>query len=208
MSDSNDLPFYERPDLTPYLIHLTKNTKPEDNFSAFENLVNIMKTGRIWGSSRQKGFIKGPYPAACFMDIPFSSLKYILNEKNCDSKRPRYEPFGVVVTKEYAYEHGCRPVLYLSNQEMSDLRIPESEKWRVVRFDGTDGKSVNWVHEREWRCKGDFHLPGKPIAALVEDSKQAERLQRRLSSSRARFEAVPQNIIPLIVLCQGLPYLP
>jgi hypothetical protein len=25
-----DLPFYERPDLTPYLVHLTKNTKQED----------------------------------------------------------------------------------------------------------------------------------------------------------------------------------
>jgi hypothetical protein len=54
-----DLPFYDRPDLTPYLIHLTKNTKEADGFSAFDNLVSILKTGRISGSSPGKGFIKG-----------------------------------------------------------------------------------------------------------------------------------------------------
>jgi hypothetical protein len=180
MSESKDLPFYERPDLTPYLIHLTKNTKSEDRFSAFDNLVNILRSGRILGSSKEKGFIKGPNPAACFMDVPFWSLKYILNDKNCDSKKPRYEPYGVMITKKYAYQHGCRPVLYLSNQEMTDLRIPEGEKWRVVRFDGADGKSVNWVHEREWRCKGDFHLPDDLIAVLVENIEEAERLHEKL----------------------------
>lgn len=207
MSESNDLPFYERPDLTPYLIHLTKNTKPEDDFSAFDNLLSILRKGRIWGSSKQKGYIKGPYPAACFMDIPFSSLKYVLNDENCDSEKPRYEPYGVVITKKYAYDHGCRPVLYLSNQEMIDLGIPESEKWRVVRFDGTDGKSVNWVHEREWRCKGDFLLPEEPIAVLVEATADAKRLQQRLHNPRSRFSAMPKSIIPITVICQGLPYL-
>lgn len=204
MSESNDLPFYERPDLTPYLIHLTKNTKAEDECSAFDNLVSILKSGKIRGSSKKKGFIKGPNRAACFMDIPFSSLKYVLNDENCDADNPRYEPFGVVITKKFAYEQGCRPVLYLSNREMDDLRIPEAEKWRVVRLDGVDGKSVNWAHEREWRCKGDFDLPAEPIAVLVESTAEVERLRRRLDGPD---DHRPKNIIPLTILCQGLPYL-
>ena len=208
MSESTDLPFYERPDLTPYLIHLTKNTAADDGFSAMDNLVSILKTGRINGSSKEKGYIKGPFPAACFMDLPFASLKYVLNADNCDAEHPRYEPFGVVITKKYAYEHGCRPVLYLSNREMTDLKIPDSEKWRVVRFDGVDGKSVNWAHEREWRCKGDFQLPSGPVAVLVESSDEAKSLRRRLDNPRSRFAARPKNVIPLTVLCQGLPYLP
>lgn len=103
-----DLPFYERPDLTPYLIHLTKNTKKEDGYSAYDNLISILERGKIWGSSRESGFIKGPNKAVCFMDVPFVSLKYVLNKDNTDPSRPRYEPFGVFITKKFAYKRQKR----------------------------------------------------------------------------------------------------
>lgn len=138
LHDFEDLPFYDRPDLTPYLIHLTKNTEMEDEYSAFDNLVNILKTGQIWGSKKEKGFIKGPNPAACFMDVPFISLKHILNQENSNPEDPRYEPLCIFVTKKYAYDNGCRPFLCLSNEEMSELGIPDTELWRVVRFEVTD----------------------------------------------------------------------
>lgn len=51
----DDLPFNKRPDLSPYLIHLTKNTEALDDFSAYKNLVSILKTGRIFGSKPAKG---------------------------------------------------------------------------------------------------------------------------------------------------------
>ena len=69
----DDLPFNARPDLTPYLIHLTKNTKANDEYSAYDNLVSILTTGEIWGSDTKKGFIKGPHKAACLMDVPFQA---------------------------------------------------------------------------------------------------------------------------------------
>jgi hypothetical protein len=79
-----DLPFYDRPDLTPYLIHLTKSTNEgKRKYSAFDNLVSMLETGEIWGSQR-KGYIKGKNSATCFMDIPFVSLKYVLNKDNTD----------------------------------------------------------------------------------------------------------------------------
>jgi hypothetical protein len=117
-----DLPFFERPDLTPYLIHLTKNTEAEDGYSAFDNLVSILKTGKVWGS---KEFIKGPNRAACFMDVPFYCLKYILNEENMNSQRPRYEPFGVFVTKQDAYRKRCRPGGFV-NKCVKRVRRPSS----------------------------------------------------------------------------------
>ena len=189
------------------MLHLTKNTRTEDEFSAYDNLVNILFRGVVWGSNKRKGFVKGPHPAACFMDIPFASLKYIINDANCADENPRYEPYGVVVTKRYAYDHGCRPVLYLSNQEIEDLAIPESELWRVVRLEGVDGKRVNWAHEREWRCKGDLQLPSELIAVLVETPTIARRLQEKVQKSGHRYKSVPKSIIPVTVLCQGLPYL-
>lgn len=201
-----DLPFYKRPDLTPYLIHLTRSTEAEDDYSAFDNLVNILNEGRIRGSTTKKGFIKGPSPATCLMDVPFVSLKYIVNSKSVGRKGPRYEPFGVFVTKKYAYDRGCRPVLYLSNSEMEEtLEIPEKEKWRVVTFEVSEKGWISWLHEREWRCKGDLVLPKNPYGVLVRSTHDAQRLQRMIQKSPEKFKVKPRSILPLNVVCQGLP---
>lgn len=206
-SEPTNLPFFERPDLSPFLVHLTKNTDREDGFTAYDNLVSILRGGQICGSNTKKGFVKGPNRAACFMDIPLASLKYVLNEANTDPDAPRYEPYGIVVSKEFAYRKGCRPVMYLSNDELQDLDIPESELWRVVRFEGVDKGSINWVHEREWRAKGNFRLPTAVRAVLVKDVKEAKRLQQSLAKNRSKYKAPPSSIIPLSVLCGGLPYI-
>lgn len=146
LPEFEDLPFYERPDLTPYLVHLTKNAKQDDGFSAFENLVNILQEGKIRASQTSKGFIKGRHRATCFMDVPFSALKYVLNPRDSDPDNPRYEPYGVVVTKKFAYKYGCRPVLYLSNKETRELGIPSDDLWRVVRSKSlTRGGSVGFM---------------------------------------------------------------
>ena len=44
----DELQFNSRPDLTPYLIHFTKNTQAADEYSAYENLVSVLKSGEIW----------------------------------------------------------------------------------------------------------------------------------------------------------------
>lgn len=205
--DFEDLPFFERPDLTPYFIHLTKNTQAEDDFSAFENLVSILQRGEIWGSTKKRGFVKGPHRAACFMDVPFHSLKYILNKENSNPKAPRYEAFGVFVTKKHAYKEGCRPVLYMSNKELKQLCIPEAELWRVVRFEADDEGWISWLHEREWRCKGDYTLPTN-AGVVVKNSTYVERLNERIRKEPKKFKVHPRAIIPLTILCQGLPHLP
>jgi hypothetical protein len=206
--DFEDLPFFERPDLTPYLLHLTRNTRHTDDYSAFDNLVSILKTGEICASSSKNGFIKkGPHGATCFMDVPFYSLKYVLNEDNADPDDPRYEPFGVFVTKKYAYRHGCRPVLYLANEELKRLRIPPDELWRVVRLEVNDDGWISWLHEREWRCKDNFALPSEPIGVLVRNSRDAQQLQQQIVASPSDFKVKPRTVIPLTVLCQGLPKL-
>lgn len=207
MTEFEDLPFDVRPDLSPYIVHLTKNTKAEDAFSAFDNLISMLRSGEIWGSSTRKGFIKGPNGAVCFMDIPLYCLKYILDSNNADPKCPRYEPFGIIVTKKLAYKRGCRPVLYLSNDEISKIGIPKEEQWRVVRFEVSGRKWISWLHEREWRCKGNFQVPLSPISAIVKDTSSAKRLNQMIAGDPESFKVKPRSIIPLTVVCQGLPYL-
>ena len=204
-TDSNALPFSVRPDLSPFLVHLTRTSKSKDGFTAFQNLVSILLTGEIFGSKREPGFIKGSTPASCFMDVPLGSLKYVLNAQNTNPSHPRYGPYGVVISKEYAYKHGCRPVLYLSNKELDTLNIP-SELWRVVRLEAVDGTGINWLHEREWRCKGSFKMPSSFRAVLVKTPREAQKLQEVLENKPSKVRARPLSVIPLTVLCQGLPY--
>lgn len=207
MAEFEDLPFDVRPDLSRYLIHLTKNTKAEDKYSAFDNLVSMLKKGEIWGSDKKKGFIKGSNKATCFMDVPISSLKYIFNDENSNPENPRYEPFGILVSKKQGYKRGCRPVLYLSNNEIKTLRIPSLEQWRVVRLEVNGTKWISWMHEREWRCKGDFRLPENILGVFVKNTKNAEKLTKLIQSHPKDFKIKPKSIIPLSIICEGLPYL-
>jgi hypothetical protein len=204
LPEFDDLPFNVRPDLSPYLIHLTKNTKAHDGYSALNNLINILQKGKIFGSTTKSGFIKGTRPATCFMDVPFVALKYVLTAENTDPENPRYEPFGVFVTKKYAYEHGCRPVLYLSDKETKALRIPDEELWRVVRFEVKKRGWISWLHEREWRCPENFNMPREFFGVLVRNTNDAKKLRKRIERNEKPFAAVPRSIIPLNVICQGL----
>ena len=199
----DDLPFNKRPDLSPYLIHLTKNTKPKDDHSAYENLVHILQTGRIWGSGKA-GYIRGGKKAACFMDVPFASLKYVLTPENTKRSEPRYEPYGIVVGKAPGYKRGLRPVLYLSDDEVRQLGIPKAEQWRVVRLEKHDDGWVNWAHEREWRCEGAYKLRATVPAVIVRNLAAAKRLRDRLAAEPDEFKCIPDAILPASMICQGL----
>ncbi|WP_316159392.1 hypothetical protein [Bradyrhizobium sp. SZCCHNRI3042] len=200
----DDLPFNQRPDLTPYLIHLTKNTESQNDRTAYDNLESILESGTIRGSRPSQGMIKGNHRAACFMDVPFASLKYVLTPENTDRQKPRYEPYGIALTKRFAYGAGCRPVLYLSNAELDELSIPRAELWRVVRFESQKDRWISWVHEREWRCKGSFDLPSKIQMAFVRTTREAEKLTEDLVKYPRDFACRPRAVIPLTVMCQGL----
>lgn len=204
LPEFTELPFNARPDLTPYLIHLTKTSPGVEDGSAFENLVNILKTGKVWGSKpgQAPGYIKGPNKAACFMDVPFQALKYVLTPGNTDPQNPRYEPYGIAFTKKWAYDAGCRPVLYLANEEVEALEIPAEEQWRVVRFEVTENGWICWLHEREWRCKGTLQL-ARNMLALVRNTKDVERLSELIEKDRDAFASIPRAILPLHTICQG-----
>lgn len=194
--DFEEFGFSVRPDLTPFLVHLTKGNASR---SAMENLISILREGEIRGTQT---FVRGPTPAACFMDIPFPALKFVCAKRNWN----RYEPYGLIVRKQTAYERGVRPVLYLATAEIQVLGIPDEQLWRVVRFEGSQrGGWIGWLHEREWRCPERFPLPKKIIGVLVKSSREAAALSRRLNEAPQEFRCIPRSVIPLQVVCQGLP---
>lgn len=199
-SDSYELPFFERPDLTPFLVHLTKKSSEADGF---DNLVRILQTGVILGSGHWPGRVAGPHTASCFMDVPLPSLKYVLHQRN----KRRYGPYGVLISKKYAYKRGCRPVLYMTKSERKSL-LEKDDWWRAVTLEGVSGKETNWLHEREWRAKGNFALPKPTLRAVfVRTTKEAQTLQALITEDPKAFAVKPRAILPLSIVCQGLPYM-
>ena len=204
MPSFDDLPFRSRPDLSPYLIHLTRHSAQA---SALENLKRILRDGTIRGSKNRdgRGFIKGTSSATCFMDIPIGALKYVLQGQDLAAARKiRYEPYGVFVLKTTGYKKGCRPVMYLSDEELLRFRVSPVEQWRVVKFHVQGDTWVSWLHEREWRARGDFKLPPSVTGVFVKTATEAQSLSRELVTNRKMYCCVPRCILPLSIVCQGL----
>jgi hypothetical protein len=164
--DDYDLPNNERPDLTPYLIHLTKG---DEEHTGLEKLESILRSGIIHGTD---SYIKGKRKAACFMDIPFVSLKYVCSENN----KKRYESYGVIIKKTTAYGLGARPVLYLSTSECADLGItrkdlPE-ELWRIVTLQASNKKGIWGVTHKSviWRTQRLYCPYSMRVSSALQSS--------------------------------------
>jgi hypothetical protein len=77
----------------------------------------------------------------------------------------------------------ARIFLYLSDQEVKQMKIPNCELWQVVKLQLTDSGCVSWLHEREWHLKGDFSLPSKWQRVLVRNPACAEKLQKLIAET-------------------------
>jgi len=193
-----------RPDLTPFLHHFTRAA---GNHSGFEVLREILLSGELIGSDSASGFIQGNRKAVCLMDVPYPALKWTLQDKHPNGAL-RYEPYGVSLSKAYALAHGAKPVIYISRGERTELGIPRSEWWRLVRFDYdfereddevTPIRRSDWTHEREWRAPGDLELPANCIV-FVDTTKEAQKLAEDIRQHMDDFAIHPRAILPLGVI--------
>jgi hypothetical protein len=163
------------------LTHITRAAHPA---AALDNLAAILSAGTIRASTRM---IRTKRGAICFFDAPFEHLARVLDPR----ARRRYEPFGIAVSKGYAFKMGARPVIYLPWKEAAAI-LPEAELWRVVSLDLSRRPAVDWTFEHEWRMVGDLQLGARDTVVLVEDWRDADEIY-------ARFDGHPPcaGVLPL-----------
>lgn len=156
-----------RVDISPYLIHFTSGENYEGAFKRLQKIIDDRKL--IAGTQ----YIKGKYACVCFSEAPLPTLPHgLVNEEYYS----RYSPFGIVVSKQWLFAKGGRPVIYESAQEYNDLS--ESHRWRHVLYELRENFSYSdFSWEREWRIKCD-HLEFDETSAkiVVPDRAWAERL--------------------------------
>ncbi len=156
-----------RADISPYLVHFTSGDSHGD---AFARLRKIIADRRLIAGSR---FIKGNYRCVCFSEAPLTSLKGGLVNEDYYS---RYSPFGIMVSKQWLFAQGGRPVIYQSAEEYSSL--PESQRWRHVLYQPSNSKeTLDFTWEREWRIKCDsLGFDQSSAQVIVLDPSWANRL--------------------------------
>lgn len=160
--------FQDRPDLTPNLIHFTKG---KDHEAAFDVLVAIVADRQLLGGS---GYIRGEYRCVCFTEAPLDHLAEVFGWTVQNNLR--YKPFGVLVSKQWLFEQGGRPVIYQPEEEFECL--PNELRYRHVRLDLRDDNSVDFTWEREWRIRTDaLPLDPQAIKLVLPSSDYADRLK-------------------------------
>lgn len=155
-----------RADISDKLIHFTSGESYED---AYRNLCTIFSSGRLLGSRKK---IKGGYSCVCFTEAPLQSLVSGLVNPSAYSK---YSPFGIIVEKVWLYKLGGRPVIYQSDEEFSSL--PESLRWRHVRYEPHSIPPIDFTWEREWRIQvEELEIISKTAGLVVPDRNWANQL--------------------------------
>ena len=138
-----------RDDISNNLVHLTKGTGVDiENHrkQAVLTLVSILKSGELIGGS---GMIKGSHKCVCFSEAPISKLSYLIASK--EHKNFKYQPYGILVNKQWLYSRGGRPVIYGPDADYS--KLPPEMRFRHVRFYLGNDYNVDHTWEREWRIK-------------------------------------------------------
>ena len=154
-----------RQDISEKLIHFTKGDTYDD---AFERLRSIVAERRLIGGSH---LIKGAYTCVCFSEAPLSSLENGLLNSSAYS---RYAPFGVVFDKKWVFDNGGRPVIYEPESEFDWL--PETHRWRHVRYEPTAAEPIDFSWEREWRIQTNELRFGPSVGAIVVPDRDWARL--------------------------------
>jgi hypothetical protein len=101
----------------------------------------------------------------CFTEAPiqeFNAIFSLVAIASSEQQRPRYEPYGIAVSKKWLFSKGGRPAIY-DHPDAFDC-LPLSERYRFVPYDPTANIDFTW--EREWRVKTD-HLDLDPRETLV-----------------------------------------
>lgn len=154
-----------REDLSHYLIHWVSGSTLQD---AFNTLLSIISHKKIYGSNNK---VKGSYCCVCFTETPKEIFKFVTT---------RYLPYGIRISKRYAFKMGARPVIYQKNSEYYDL--PENLRWRHVRYEPDHETPIDFTWEREWRIlANEFALDAFEIDIIVPNRQAAIELEQQFS---------------------------
>lgn len=193
----------DRQDLSSSLVHLTRAvTVGGKELTPVDVLLKILRERTIIGSTTDSGFIRGARRAVCFQDAPLFSiaqnLKFEKELRQTATTRKRYSGCGLIFSKYYLFQNGCKPVIY-DKVEDGEQYLSDNELYRLVKFDisNTD-RFIDWTHEREWRMPDNFEFRIDWSGIVLETKEDyREFIQKSLLEEN---EGILESVCGIIVL--------
>ena len=125
----------------------------------------------------------------CFTEAPISEFNAVFSLNSIASEahlRPRYEPYGVAVSKAWLFSKGGRPVIYDHPQEQASY--PPDLLFRFCPYDPASGVDYTW--EREWRIRAEtLELDPKQTIVIVPSAEEAFEFVYDFASEEADVDA-------------------
>lgn len=193
----------DRHDLSSSLVHLTRGaTIGSQELSSVDVLLKILREKTILGSTTDSGFIRGKRRAVCFQDAPLFSiaqnLKFEKELRQSSTARKRYSGCGLVFSKYYLFQNGCKPVIYDKVEDGVEY-LSDDELYRLVKFDLSNTDSfIDWTHEREWRMPDSFKFRIDWCGIVLEAQKDYREFIQK--SKLPENEGILENVCGIIVL--------
>ncbi len=142
--------------------------------SARNGLLNIVRTGTIYASSRH---IRGGFGIVAFSSLTESNLRRLFRYRP-RLVNPGLEPYGIAISKEAAIDLGMKPVHYGPTDDFDRL-----DDVTQPYFQHQGSHDAQWRQEQEWRFVGDLHLEDIPpdLIRVVAPTSSAAEAMRPLS---------------------------
>jgi len=186
-----------RRDIGNMLFHFTR-TPESDTFIEIKHEFGTMQTSASASSVLRKILTERSLHGTsrwtngencvCFTEAPiqeFNTVFSLVEIASSKKERPRYEPYGVALTKEYIFKQGGRPVIY--EHPTAFAEFPSSQRYRLVPYDPVKGVDFTW--EREWRIRTDrLRLDPKHTLAIVPSSDEAFDLVYEFADMEADYD--------------------
>lgn len=159
-----------RNDVSQVAIHLCRK---------FTELRKIISENVILASKRDQIVRYEPEGATCFYGIPPQNWIELL-AKNRNGRKG----YGMIVTLESLWAVGGRPAIYTRVESIDGAEWPESERYRLVNTDlSRKPEPLDWLHEREWRFRGNFDFPEDSVWwPCVKTNEDAAKIFRRFEN--------------------------
>ncbi len=159
---------------SPFLVHCTRARRgawPDQSPSQFydelliqpwesppstlQSLMRILQSKRLLATLHLKS---GTTPTVSFTQ---RSLRELITARTFESHLARWdwEPYGIMVRREWLAAAGCRPVTYLRKDEIKQVTtddLPFTQPYDESK--GTERKGRDWRVEQEWRLPDDLRL--------------------------------------------------
>jgi hypothetical protein len=153
-------------DYSPLLVHLTKSDEVFFGKEIFENILNQKSLSAYKHNcffspaiNQQESSFQNKFKVVCFTETPIDQIHMLFYEGSW--KQIKFEPYGLVFTKEFIRSKGGNPALYMSR----DIAYPlwnfyynncTDELCRLLALINRYDENFDFHYEREWRIVGNL----------------------------------------------------